>query len=67
VLRGDSRFAIEPMPSPRAPRDGWVTGLAVKKDATDLAQALQLGVNELAQGGTLKEIFSRHNVNWRAP
>ena len=66
VLRGAPRYAIEAMPAPRAPRDGWATGLAVKKDAGDLAQALQQAVNDLAEGGQLKEIFSRHNVNWRA-
>jgi hypothetical protein len=37
---GDARFAIEPLPLPRM-RDGWAVGMAVKKDATDLAQALQ--------------------------
>jgi ABC-type amino acid transport substrate-binding protein len=65
VLRGDEKFAIEPMPSPRAPREGWVTGLAVKKDAVDLAQALQAAMNQLAQSGQLKDIFARHNVAWR--
>ena len=66
VLRGDARFAIEPMPSPRAPRDGWAAGLAVKSDATDLAQALQAVVNRLAGNDQLKQMFARHNVSWRA-
>jgi ABC-type amino acid transport substrate-binding protein len=66
VLRGDARFEIGPLPMPRAPRDGWAAGLAVKKDATDLAQALQAAVNQLAQSGRLLEIFNRHNVAWRA-
>jgi ABC-type amino acid transport substrate-binding protein len=65
-LRGDARFAIEPMPSPRAPRNGWGTGLAVKSDATDLAQALQAAVNQLGASGQLGAIFARHNVAWRA-
>ncbi len=64
VLRGDARFAIEAMPSPRAPRDGWANGLAVKSDAVDLAQALQAAVNQLAQSGRLKEMFARGNVSW---
>ncbi|HZT56922.1 MAG TPA: transporter substrate-binding domain-containing protein [Burkholderiaceae bacterium] len=67
VLLGDARFAIEPLPSPRAPRNGWATGLAVKSDATDLAQALQTSMNQLAQQGRLKDIFARYNVAWRAP
>ncbi len=65
VLRGDARFAIEPMPSPRAPRDGWAAGLAVKSDAVDLAQALQGAINQLGQSGQMKEIFARRNVGWR--
>ncbi len=65
VLRGDARFAIEPLPSPRAPRDGWAVGMAVKKDATELAQALQAAVNQLAASGRLAEIFARANLAWR--
>lgn len=66
VLRGDTRFAIEPMPTPRAPREGWAAELAVKADATELAQALQAAVNQLAQSGKIAEILQRHNVSWRA-
>ncbi len=66
VLQGDPRFAIEPLPSPRAPRNGWAAGLAVKKDATDLAVALQTAMNQLAQSGQLKAIFARHHVAWQA-
>jgi len=65
VLHGDARFAIEPLPSPRAPRDGWAAGLAVKKDAGDLAQALQQALNELATSGRLKAIFAARGVDWR--
>jgi ABC-type amino acid transport substrate-binding protein len=67
VLLGDPKFAIEVMPSPRAPKNGWASGLAVKNDGTELAQALQVAMNGLAQQGRLKEIFGRHNVAWRAP
>lgn len=66
VLRGDPRFAIAPMPSPRAPRDGWVVGMAVKRDATELAQALQRAVNELAASGRLRQIFEHGNLAWQA-
>ena len=66
VLRGDARYAITPMPSPRAPRDGWAVGMAVKRDATDLAQALQAAVNDLAAKGTLRQMFERSNVGWQA-
>ncbi|CAN7725686.1 substrate-binding periplasmic protein [Variovorax paradoxus] len=67
VLRGDARFAIAPLPSPRLQRNGWAVGMAVKKDATDLAQALQAGVNALVQGGRLRTMFEGGNVAWQAP
>jgi ABC-type amino acid transport substrate-binding protein len=66
VLRGDARFAIAPLPSPRVQRNGWAVGLAVKKDATDLAQALQAGVNDLSASGRLRKIFESANVAWQA-
>ena len=66
VLRGDPRFAIEPLPSPRAPRDGWAVGFAVKRDAEDLAKALQAAVDELASSGRLRQMFARGNVAWNA-
>ncbi len=65
VRRGDARFAIEPLPSPRAPREGWAVGMAVKKDATELAQALQGALNDLSKNGQLGALFERYNVNWR--
>ena len=64
VLAGDARFTLEPLPVPRM-RDGWAVGMAVKKDATDLARALQAAVNQLAESGALREMFARANVAWR--
>lgn len=66
VLRGDARFEIAPLPSPRASRDGWAVGMAVKRASTELAQALQRAVNELAANGRMAQIFERGNVEWRA-
>ena len=66
VLAGDARFAIEPLPLPRM-RDGWAVGLAVKKSATDLAQALQAAVNGLAESGDLGRMFASAKVGWRKP
>ena len=65
VLRGDPRFAIAPIPMPRAPKDGWAVGMAVKKDATDLAEALQGALNNLAEKGELKAMFARANLAWQ--
>lgn len=65
VLAPDSRYVIEPLPIPRM-REGWAVGMAVKKDAKDLAQALQAAINQLAESGALREMFARGNVTWRA-
>lgn len=66
VLAGDARFAIEPLPVPRM-REGWVVGFAVKKESTDLAQALQAALNDLAKSGALAQMFTRAKVSWRQP
>jgi ABC-type amino acid transport substrate-binding protein len=50
---------------PRAPKDGWAVGMAVKKDATDLAEALQGALNNLAEKGELKAMFARANLAWQ--
>ena len=65
VLRGDARFAITPLPAPRAPRAGWAVGMAVKRSSTALAQALQAAMNQMAASGRLAEAFARANVGWQ--
>lgn len=65
VLGNDSRFVIEPLPSPRAPREGWVVGMAVRRDASELAQALQGALGELTASGRLAEIFAAGRVGWK--
>ena len=39
--------------------------MAVKRDATELAQALQRAVNELAASGRIRQMFARANVEWQ--
>ena len=65
VLRGDPRFAIEPLPMPRAPRDGWAVGCAVKRESVDLARAVQQAFNDMAQAGAIQKAFAASNVAWR--
>ena len=65
TLRGDPRFAITPLPLPRAPKDGWAVGMAVKKEATDLAEALAAAVNELGGSGELERIFATGGLRWQ--
>jgi len=65
VLHGDDRFAIAPLPAPRAPADGWAVGCAVRKDADDLALALQQAMQSLQASGELAASFERRGVRWR--
>jgi hypothetical protein len=66
VLAGDARFVMEPLPVPRM-RDGWAVGCAVRKESTDLAQAVQGAINTLAGNGELARIFAKAKLSWRAP
>lgn len=66
VLSGDARFAIEPLPLPRM-KDGWVVGLAVKKQNDDLARALQAAINTLNDNGEMGRFFAASKVGWRKP
>jgi len=65
VLHGQDRYAIDPLPLPRM-RNGWPVGCAVRKDATELALALQTAMNELQSGGELKQMFDKAGVRWQA-
>lgn len=65
VLCGHAGVAIRPLPAPRAARDGWATGLALKGDSSARAQALQAAVNSLAGSGRKAGMFTRHNAAWR--
>jgi ABC-type amino acid transport substrate-binding protein len=66
VLAGDPRFVIEPLPMPQA-RHGWAIGCAVKKESSDLAQAVQAAVQAMAVGGDLARAFGQAKVSWRQP
>ena len=52
---------------PRAPRDGWAVGMAVKKQSVELAQALQAALNAVAADGRLAKAFAAAQVPWHAP
>jgi ABC-type amino acid transport substrate-binding protein len=64
ALHGDERFSLQPLPTPRAPREGWALGCAVRKDAVDLAQALQQALDKLRESGKLQAIFGTAGVTW---
>ncbi len=62
VIRGDQRFEVTDAPFSRLPRNGWVVGLAVKKENTELAQLLQKAVNDMFDSGEMAALFSKHGV-----
>ena len=66
ALAGDARYPVVPLPLPRA-KDGWAVGMAVKKDATDLARALQAAINDLGSSGRMAQIFAAAKLRWAAP
>ena len=62
AVMGNPDFDIVDSPFTRAPRQGWVVGMSVKRENLDLARAVQQAVNELAADGQIKKIFEKHNV-----
>ncbi len=62
VIRDDQRFEITDAPFQRLPRNGWVIGLAVKKEHVELAQLLQKAVNDLFESGEMAALFAKHGV-----
>ena len=61
-----ARYAVEPLPLPRM-REGWAVGMAVKKEAKDLAHALQAATNALVENGDMARLFADAGVGWRKP
>lgn len=66
VLKGDKQYRVIPLPVPRAPRSGWAVGMAVKKDSTNLARALQSVINNMTADERLAKIFAGQGVPWSA-
>ena len=65
VLAGDPRYVVTPLPTVSNSRNGWAVGLAVKKDAADLALALQGALDQLVGERRLQQIFDKGRVAWR--
>jgi ABC-type amino acid transport substrate-binding protein len=66
VLGDDPRYVIAPLPTIHNSRDGWAVGLAVKKDSTELAVALQGAVDQLIADKRMQAIFGKGDVTWHA-
>lgn len=62
VVRGDPDFPLSDLQFARLPRQGWVVGMAVKREHAELARALQTAANELVSSGEMADIFAKHGV-----
>lgn len=62
VIRDDKNIEITEAPFERLPRKGWVTGMAVTKENTELANLLQAAINELFESGEMTALFAKHGV-----
>jgi len=62
VLKDDPNFRQAEATFERLPRQGWVVGMAVKKENLNLARAVQEATNELAASGELAKIFLKYGV-----
>lgn len=67
VFKGDPAFPLSSVSFQRLPAKGWVVGMAVKKDETELARILQSATNELVASGELANLFKKHGVNVVTP
>lgn len=67
VIGNTPAFPLHEVAFQRLPRSGWIVGMAVRKDNTDVARHLQQAINDMAASGELKAIFARHGVTQVTP
>ena len=62
IIRDDKQIEVTEAPFERLPRKGWVTGMAVIKDNTELANLLQAAINGMFESGEMAALFAKHGV-----
>jgi len=67
VFKGDPNFPLHELSFARLPRLGWIVGMAVKKENTDLAAKLQSATNELFESGEMSKIFGKYGMKVNKP
>lgn len=67
VFKGDANFPVSAVSFQRLPHNGWVVGMAVKKDEAELARLLQTATDELIASGELAKIFAKYGVHVVTP
>lgn len=66
VAAGD-RIKVRRGPLSALPSPGWDIGIAVKDDSRDLADALEMAMQQLVKDGTVDGILARYGVSPHAP
>lgn len=67
AVRGDTNSPLSDLSFARLPKQGWIVGMAVKKDNEELAKALQAAANELDASGEMAKIFAKYGVSQSRP
>ena len=67
VLKQDARFQMGDISFPMLPRNGWIVGMAVKKDNPELKDALTEATAQLIASGEMAKIFAGHDVKMVQP
>lgn len=67
ALGGDGAYPVGAVKMPELRVDSWPLGLAVKSDASELAQALGEALIGLQRDGSVGRIFARHGVTHLVP
>lgn len=62
AVRDDPNYRISEVSFPRLPHQGWVIGMAVKKDDAELVRQLQDVTAQMVASGEMAKIFARHGV-----
>ena len=67
ALGQQTRFSIGPVDMPELRIKGWPLGMAIKRDNTQLGEALTAAMIEIQRDGTLDRIFAEHGITRRTP
>jgi ABC-type amino acid transport substrate-binding protein len=67
VFKSDPDFPLQEVSFPRLPKQGWIVGMAVKKEETELAGKLQAATNALFESGEMAKIFGKYGVRINKP
>ena len=67
ALGQQTRFSVGPVDMPELRIKGWPLGMAIKRDNTQLGEALTAAMIEIQRDGTLDRIFAEHGITRRTP